>query len=239
MLERRAWDVDALLKPHNEHLSLVPVLIYKAIFSTAGDRLLRAVPRRRRGRAPDRARAAVRLRAAAGRRRARARRRRRDRGASGRRGRTCCGRSRWASSARWRRASARCSCLDRGDRRGRDRGVGAAHRRARVVVAGHPDLRRRGARDPRAAGPRARAGGSSSPRPCSTASGTSPTAAVARRASTTCSPRPPTSPRRRRRRSARCSGSASSGGGRWCSRSARCSCWRSGAAWPTRGGSRR
>ena len=41
----------------------------------AGDRRLRAVPGRRRGRAPDRARAAVRLRAAPGRRRARARRR--------------------------------------------------------------------------------------------------------------------------------------------------------------------
>jgi hypothetical protein len=36
VLERRAWDVDALLKPHNEHLSLVPVLVYKALFSTLG-----------------------------------------------------------------------------------------------------------------------------------------------------------------------------------------------------------
>ena len=36
VLERRAWDVDALLKPHNEHLSVVPVLIYKALFSTLG-----------------------------------------------------------------------------------------------------------------------------------------------------------------------------------------------------------
>src|SRR3954447_7983470 len=36
VLERRAWNLDALLKPHNEHLSLVPVLIYKALFSTLG-----------------------------------------------------------------------------------------------------------------------------------------------------------------------------------------------------------
>ena len=36
VLFRRPWDADALLQPHNEHLSLVPVLIYKAIFTTAG-----------------------------------------------------------------------------------------------------------------------------------------------------------------------------------------------------------
>ena len=36
VLERRAWDADALLGPHNEHLSVVPVLIYKTIFSVAG-----------------------------------------------------------------------------------------------------------------------------------------------------------------------------------------------------------
>ena len=36
VLERRAWGLDALLEPHNEHLSLVPVLIYKALFSTLG-----------------------------------------------------------------------------------------------------------------------------------------------------------------------------------------------------------
>jgi hypothetical protein len=36
VLERRAWDLDALLKPHNEHLSVVPVLIYKTLFSTVG-----------------------------------------------------------------------------------------------------------------------------------------------------------------------------------------------------------
>jgi hypothetical protein len=36
VLERRAWDAHALLMPHNEHLSLVPVLIYKTLFSTVG-----------------------------------------------------------------------------------------------------------------------------------------------------------------------------------------------------------
>jgi len=36
VLERRGWDADALLAPHNEHLSVVPVLIYKTIFSTVG-----------------------------------------------------------------------------------------------------------------------------------------------------------------------------------------------------------
>ena len=54
----------------------------------ARDRLLHAVPRRRRGRAPDRAGAAVPLRAQARGRPARARRRGPDRRASGRRGRT-------------------------------------------------------------------------------------------------------------------------------------------------------
>lgn len=33
---RRAWNADALLAPHNEHLSLVPVLLYKLLFSTVG-----------------------------------------------------------------------------------------------------------------------------------------------------------------------------------------------------------
>ena len=67
--------LDALLLPHNEHLSLVPVLVFKALFSTVGHRLLRALPGRR-PRAPLRRRgAAVRLRAPPGRRRARARRR--------------------------------------------------------------------------------------------------------------------------------------------------------------------
>ena len=34
--DRRAWDAAALLTPHNEHLSLVPVLVYKLLFSTVG-----------------------------------------------------------------------------------------------------------------------------------------------------------------------------------------------------------
>jgi hypothetical protein len=36
VLDRRPWSADALLAPHNEHLSVVPVLIYKAIFATMG-----------------------------------------------------------------------------------------------------------------------------------------------------------------------------------------------------------
>jgi hypothetical protein len=34
--QRRGWTADALLKPHNEHLSVVPVLFYKLLFATAG-----------------------------------------------------------------------------------------------------------------------------------------------------------------------------------------------------------
>ncbi len=34
--DRRGWTLDALLKPHNEHLSLLPVLVYKLLFATAG-----------------------------------------------------------------------------------------------------------------------------------------------------------------------------------------------------------
>ena len=34
--DRRGGGLDALLAPHNQHLSLVPVLIYKALFATAG-----------------------------------------------------------------------------------------------------------------------------------------------------------------------------------------------------------
>jgi hypothetical protein len=36
VLQRREWDADALLEPHNEHLSFVPVLFYKLLFSTVG-----------------------------------------------------------------------------------------------------------------------------------------------------------------------------------------------------------
>jgi hypothetical protein len=35
-LERRGGDVDTYLRPHNEHLSLVPVAVYKALFATVG-----------------------------------------------------------------------------------------------------------------------------------------------------------------------------------------------------------
>jgi hypothetical protein len=34
--DRRGWDLDALFAPHNEHLSLVPVLVYKLLFEVAG-----------------------------------------------------------------------------------------------------------------------------------------------------------------------------------------------------------
>jgi hypothetical protein len=34
--DRRGWNADALLLPHNEHLSLLPVLVYKLLFVTAG-----------------------------------------------------------------------------------------------------------------------------------------------------------------------------------------------------------
>jgi hypothetical protein len=36
VMNRRGWSADALLKPHNEHLSLIPVLIFKVLFITVG-----------------------------------------------------------------------------------------------------------------------------------------------------------------------------------------------------------
>jgi hypothetical protein len=36
VLGRRAWNADALLAPHNEHLSVLPVLLYKLLFAAAG-----------------------------------------------------------------------------------------------------------------------------------------------------------------------------------------------------------
>jgi len=36
VLDRRRGDLDSLLEPHNGHLSLVPVAIYKALFASAG-----------------------------------------------------------------------------------------------------------------------------------------------------------------------------------------------------------
>ncbi len=164
MLERRAWDVDALLEPHNEHLSLVPVLIYKALFSTLGIDVLRAVPRRRRRRAPDRARAAVRVRAAAGRRRARARRRRRDRACFGPAWPDVLWPFQMGFLGSLAAGLGALLCLDRGDRAGE---IGAS---ALLTVAlasssmGIPIFIAAAFEMLGPAGPRARAGGSS-PRP--------------------------------------------------------------------------
>jgi hypothetical protein len=36
VMNRRDWDVDTFLRPHNEHFSLVPVLIFKLLFVTVG-----------------------------------------------------------------------------------------------------------------------------------------------------------------------------------------------------------
>ena len=36
VLRRREWTVGTLLEPHNEHLSVVPLLLYKLLFSTVG-----------------------------------------------------------------------------------------------------------------------------------------------------------------------------------------------------------
>jgi hypothetical protein len=36
VMNRREWDVDTFLRPHNEHFSLVPVLIFKVLFATVG-----------------------------------------------------------------------------------------------------------------------------------------------------------------------------------------------------------
>jgi hypothetical protein len=35
-INRRAWDADTLLRPHNEHLVALPVLIFKLLFATVG-----------------------------------------------------------------------------------------------------------------------------------------------------------------------------------------------------------
>src|SRR5687767_14037061 len=35
-INRRAWDLDTLLRPHNEHLVAAPVLIFKLMFATVG-----------------------------------------------------------------------------------------------------------------------------------------------------------------------------------------------------------
>jgi hypothetical protein len=36
VMNRRDWDVDTFLRPHNEHFSLVPVLVFKLLFATVG-----------------------------------------------------------------------------------------------------------------------------------------------------------------------------------------------------------
>jgi hypothetical protein len=36
VMNRREWDADAFLRPHNEHLTLIPVLIFKVLFATVG-----------------------------------------------------------------------------------------------------------------------------------------------------------------------------------------------------------
>lgn len=36
VMNRRAWDLDTFLRAHNEHFSLVPVLIFKVLFATVG-----------------------------------------------------------------------------------------------------------------------------------------------------------------------------------------------------------
>lgn len=36
VLNRRGWDVDTFLRPHNEHLSAAPVLVFKLLFKTIG-----------------------------------------------------------------------------------------------------------------------------------------------------------------------------------------------------------
>lgn len=36
VINRRGWDLDTLLEPHNEHLSVVPMLVYKLLFAVVG-----------------------------------------------------------------------------------------------------------------------------------------------------------------------------------------------------------
>lgn len=39
VIDRRAWTADTFLRPHNEHISIVPIAIYKILFATVGLRL--------------------------------------------------------------------------------------------------------------------------------------------------------------------------------------------------------
>jgi hypothetical protein len=36
IVDRRAWTLDAFMRPHNEHWALVPAIVYKLLFSTVG-----------------------------------------------------------------------------------------------------------------------------------------------------------------------------------------------------------
>lgn len=36
VMNRRGWDAETFLRPHNEHLSLLPVLVFKLLFATVG-----------------------------------------------------------------------------------------------------------------------------------------------------------------------------------------------------------
>ena len=236
VLLRRAWDADALLQPHNEHLSLVPVLIYKAIFTTAG--IDSYVPFRVAGVAVHLLTLVALF--------VYARRRVGDVLALGAAVVIAVLGPAWPDVL-WpfqmgflgslAAGIGALLALDRGDRRGEIGGGGPAHRRARVVLARASRSWRRGARDPRAARPpRAlvdcRRPGRALRRRIL---GYGP--ARARRASTTSSPRPPTSPMLRRPPPARCSGSGVEWGRRSRSRASRCSCWRSARdVGATRGG---
>ena len=202
----------ALLEPHNEHLSLVPVLGLQAAVLDRRHGLLRAVPvaglrcTARRG-------AAVRLRAPRVGDAARARRGGGRAVPRHRRGPTCCGRSRSASSARSPRDRSAARARPRGPPRRRDR-RGAARRRARVVLARAAAAGGLGARGARAPGPAlALVDRRRSRRPLR-ASGTSPTAARDGDLGQPVRPRPATSPTRRRAPRARCSRSTWTGAAR-------------------------
>ena len=36
VMERRGWDLDTLLEPHNEHIAFLPILVFKLLFVTVG-----------------------------------------------------------------------------------------------------------------------------------------------------------------------------------------------------------
>ena len=210
---RRAWDLDALLLPHNEHLSLAPVLVFKALFSTVG--IDSYVPYRVAGLALH-CGVVVLLFAYARRRVGDAARARRggDRAVPRHRlaGRPVAVPDRLPRLARGGHRGA-AGARPRGSPRRRD-GGGAAGGRAGVVLA----------RDPAAA--RRRARGARAPRPARALVGRRRARRALRRLvrrlrrragrprATTCSARPATSPRRPRARPARCSRSGATGAAR-------------------------